>query len=102
VPEAQAEVHARTLAHVVSDLAAGQADLLAVKNELSHAIAGTEVRPDTEIQSVGNTLCEELRAVEARLNRRFDKLERALKFQQWTSGLILALVAGLYVQPYFR
>jgi CII-binding regulator of phage lambda lysogenization HflD len=149
VPKPQAEVHARTLAHVVSDFVAGPADLLAVKNELSQAIAGTEVRLRTEIQSAGaslreeihavdaklhsvesglrehihaveaslredihavdttlhsveSSLREEIHAVESRLNRRIDKLEQALKFQQWTQGAILALLAGLYVQLYFR
>jgi hypothetical protein len=131
VPRAQAEVHARTLAHVVNDCVAVPADLVSMKRELTHQISATEtrlraeiaesearlraqiaqaeIRLKGEISKVEGALRAEIQAVEARLNIRLSRLEAEIaslkaemKFHRWANGLTIALIAGIYLQLLFR
>jgi hypothetical protein len=131
VPKAQAEVHARTLAHVVNDCVAVPADLVSMKRELTHQISETEtrlraeigesearlraeiaqtgIRLKDEISKVEGALRAEIQAVEARLNIRLSRLEAEIaflkaemKFHRWANGLTIALIAGIYLQLLFQ
>jgi DNA-binding helix-hairpin-helix protein with protein kinase domain len=115
VPKAQAEVHARTLAHVISDCVA----VLAMKRELVHQISETETRLRAElaqterrlkgeISKAESALRAEIQAVEARLNSRLSalaeeiaSLRTEMKFHRWANGLTIALIVGIYLQLLF-
>jgi ABC-type phosphate transport system auxiliary subunit len=119
VPKAQAAVHARTLAHVISDCVAVPADLMAMKRELVHQISETETRlraelAQTELRLKGqiskaeSALRAQIQAVEGRLNSRLSALaeeiaalKTEMKFHRWANGLTIALIAGIYLQLLF-
>jgi chaperonin cofactor prefoldin len=109
VPKAQAEVHARTLAHVVDDCVAVPADLGVLKRELTHLISETETRLRAEISKVESRLRAEiqelearlnskLEIMEARLNTRIDELKAELRFHRWVSGITLAFVMAIFAK----
>jgi chromosome segregation ATPase len=123
VPKAQAEVHARTLAHVINDCVAVPADLMALKRELIHQISETETRLRSEIaqseirlkaaftgeiSKLDAALRAEIQAVEGRLNSKISSLQEEIaslateiKFHRWASGLTVALIFGIYLQLAF-
>ena len=109
VPKAQAEVHARALAHVIDECAAVPADLSALTGEVSHQIKEMELRLLAQLSQLESSLRAEIQAVEARLNIRFSTLEKEIaslraemKFHRWATGATFVLLAGIYVQLLFR
>ena len=109
VPKAQAEVHARTLGHVIDDCVAVPADLSALKGELTHQIEEMELRLRAELLKLESSLRAEIQGVEARLNIRFCALEKEIaalraemKFHRWATGATFVLLAGIYIQLLLR
>ncbi|MFL6673626.1 MAG: hypothetical protein ACJ8LG_10085 [Massilia sp.] len=108
-PRTRAEVHARTLAHVVGNCVPLPSDLHDLRNELLYKLAETEARLRSEIAQSEARLRSEIAQSEARLREeiralasRVDKLEVSLRAQmtylKWMNGLTLALLVGLIVK----
>jgi hypothetical protein len=99
VPQPQAEVHAQILAHVLDNCVVLPSELHDVKTELSHSASEAETRLRGEIQGLRLELISKMEVMEARLLAEIDKKSRFLK---WSTGLIAALLIGMYVQLLFR
>jgi hypothetical protein len=93
VPKSQAEVHARTLAHVVNDCVAVPADLVSMKRELTHQISETETRLRAEIGESEARLRAEIAESEARL--RAEIAQTGLRLKDEISKLEGALRAEI-------
>jgi hypothetical protein len=112
VPQVQAEVHARTLAHVVADCVPLPGDLHDLKSEFSYKSAETETRLRGTIGEAEARLRTEITHSEARLRdeirslaSRVDTLEVSLRSQmtylKWMNGLTLAILVGFIVKSWF-
>jgi hypothetical protein len=88
------------LAYVVSNCVVLPEDLHNSRSELCFKIAelGTVLR--AEMSAMEARLRTDILAARADLNRRIDRLEirfnEAIKFQKWTTGVLFAMLAGLY------
>jgi hypothetical protein len=102
LPEAQADVHANTLAHVLEECVAQPAQLETLRQEFSFEFRSEISQVRSEIGQVEARLRGEIQALKAELTRRIDLLEERMKRQQWANGVVIALLIGLYVQLYFR
>jgi DNA repair exonuclease SbcCD ATPase subunit len=111
VPKAQAEVHAKTLAHVVDECVVSSSQLMGVKRELENKISELETRLRAEIRETEARLTSkidigaaqlkaQIEASEARLRGEIDKLRNELHFYKWMNALTLALIVGLYVKSW--
>lgn len=124
VPNKQAEVHANTLVKVLDNYA----QLQELKEEVSAAVAASELRMRAEIAEVEARLRAEIAGVEARLgaelagvearlgaeiarvearlrtefNARFDKLEAEIKRMRLSNAIVIALAIAILAQGYFR
>lgn len=112
VPKDQAEVHARTLAHVVGNCVVLPGDLHEARSEFSYKLAETEARLRGEIVQSEARLRTEIVESEARLRTamqteihalalRVEKLESSVGYLKWMNGLTLALLIGLIVKTSF-
>lgn len=78
VPKAQAEVHAKALAHVISDCTVSPADLAATEQRLLDKMAALRQELLDKISSLENEFRTEIRTL------------------KWMNGVTLALVLALY------
>lgn len=78
VPKAQAEVHARTLGHVIDDCVAAPDDLASSRRDMAHVISETETRLRVAISKVESQLRAEISQLESRLLAEISQLESRL------------------------
>lgn len=102
VPEAQADVHANTLARVLDQCVAQPAQLETLRQELGFEFRSEISQVRSEIGQVETRLRGEIQSLRAELTRRIDLLEERLKRQRLANGIVIALLIGLYVQLFFH
>lgn len=98
VPKAQAEVHAKSLSHALSDsvvlpeqLSSAQQHLDDRIEDATHKLTGRIDRLETELHSVKQELEAKIESVRIELGQRIRQL-------MWVQGAIVTLIIGLYVQ----
>src|SRR5882762_6050777 len=80
VSRAGAEVHAKTLVHLVSDCIVLPVDLTELEHNLMHEIKALEMRLELMI-----------RESEQRLDARITALQADMRFMRWMNGMTMAL-----------
>ena len=111
VSRAEAEVHAKTLSHLVSNCVVLPADLAELERNLTHEIKSLEMRLELKIKDCELRLelkikdCElrlelKIRELEQRLDAKIASLRAEMRFMHWMNGVTMALVVGLYLRPY--
>lgn len=120
VPKAQAEVHAKTLSHALSDSAVLPEQLSSAQQHLEDRIEGARHELTAKIEDTEHQLTVKIERACYELTGRIDRLETELhsvkqeleakiesvrvelgqRIRQlmWVQGAILTLIIGLYVQ----
>ena len=122
VSKAEAEVHAKTLVHLVGNCVVLPANLAELERNLMHEINSLETRLELKIKESEMRLelkikdceirlelkikdCEirlalKIKELEQRLDARIASLKAEMRFMHWMNGIVMALVIGLYLRPY--
>lgn len=106
VPREQAKAHAHALVHALDNYVAQPQDLEQLKEEIFSQIAATETRIRADLRADIAASEARLRAEIMGLNVKIGvleaKLDNAIRFQNWINAVMIAMLAGLYVQLNFR